>query len=74
MHKTVADGKALAEHLASEWKGDAAEMVIAPPFIHLQSVLDVTNGTSIRVAAQNCHAQKEGAFTGEVSAYMRGGQ
>ena len=72
MHKTVADGKALAEHLASEWKGDAAEMVIAPPFIHLQSVLDVTNGTSIRVAAQNCHAQKEGAFTGEVSAYMLG--
>lgn len=70
MHKTVADGQELIRHLSTNWSGQYAEMVVAPPFIHLPSVLETTNGTSIRVAAQNCHAQKEGAFTGEVSAYM----
>ncbi len=70
MHKTVADGTALAEHLASNWNGQHAEMVVAPPFIHLPRILEITNDSSIKVAAQNCHAQKEGAFTGEVSAYM----
>ena len=69
MHKTVQEGNALAKELASQWNG-TCEMVIAPPFIHLSSVIDRTDSSPIKVAAQNCHAKREGAFTGEVSAYM----
>ncbi len=70
MHKTVQEGVALASGLAKGWFGSSAEMVIAPPFIHLADVQRALKGSKVKLAAQNCHSQKEGAFTGEVSAYM----
>ena len=70
MHKTIAEGVTLATELNAGWLGLSAEMVIAPPFIHLSEVQKATAGGKIKIAGQNCHAQNEGAFTGEVSAYM----
>ena len=69
MNKTIGEGKSLAGDLADGWSG-SAQMVVSPPFIHLQSVIARLASSTIKVAAQNCHAKKEGAFTGEVSAYM----
>src|SRR5438105_7926153 len=47
------------------------EVIIAPVFTALKSVADRLEGSNIRVAAQNCAAeQQEGAFTGEVAAFM----
>lgn len=70
MYKTVNEGVALASELAKGWFGSSADMVVAPPFIHLADVQRALSGSKVKIAAQNCHAQKEGAFTGEVSAYM----
>lgn len=46
------------------------EIVVAPTFPALQSVAAALDGSIIGVAAQNLHWEREGAFTGEVSAAM----
>jgi triosephosphate isomerase (TIM) len=46
------------------------DIVVAPPFTALQTAVEAAYGTVIGVAAQNLHWEKEGAFTGEISARM----
>jgi triosephosphate isomerase len=46
----------------------AADVVVAPSFTALQAVAKVLEGGPVAVAAQNCHFEDKGAFTGEVSA------
>ncbi|HLM01316.1 MAG TPA: triose-phosphate isomerase [Pyrinomonadaceae bacterium] len=47
------------------------EVVVAPVFVHLKTLADRLEGSNIRVAAQNCAAErKQSANTGEVSAEM----
>lgn len=71
MNTLVTEGYALAETLASEWKGeDDKLMILAPPFTHLMAIQSAVNGAQIKVAAQNCHWAKNGAFTGEISPAM----
>ena len=49
---------------------EGCEIVIAPPFPALAAAAEAVQGSRIRIAAQNLHWEKEGAFTGEVSAPM----
>ncbi|RYU57532.1 triose-phosphate isomerase [Methylolobus aquaticus] len=70
MNKTLQEGVALAqtvEQMASALSG-VAQVVVAPPFLHLTEVKKVLKTVSI--AAQNCAAESSGAYTGEVSAAM----
>src|SRR5581483_5775870 len=46
------------------------DVVVCPPFASLEPAVQVLAGTEIGVFAQNCHWEREGAFTGEVSAAM----
>jgi triosephosphate isomerase len=47
------------------------QVVLAPPYLHLaQTVSQIQNTDYLSVAAQNCHHEASGAFTGEVSAPM----
>jgi len=46
------------------------EVVVAPPFTHLAKLVEITDGSQVHIAAQNCHFEPSGAFTGEVSAMM----
>jgi triosephosphate isomerase (TIM) len=46
------------------------EIVVAPPFTAIHAVAEAVRNTSIGVAAQNLHWERDGAFTGEVSARM----
>jgi triosephosphate isomerase len=51
---------------------DECDVVVCPPFTDLrtlQTVIDADN-LAIRLGAQNCHWEPEGAFTGEVSPPM----
>jgi triosephosphate isomerase len=71
MNKTVPEALALVREL----KGLVAsaqnvEVVVAPPFVALHAVAQELAGSNIRLAAQNCHWEASGAFTGEVSASM----
>ena len=47
-----------------------SEIAIGVPFTALAAALEATAYTNIKVAAQNCHFEDKGAFTGEVSAQM----
>ncbi|HEY6349569.1 MAG TPA: triose-phosphate isomerase [Candidatus Angelobacter sp.] len=50
--------------------GSQAEIVLCPPFICLPAVLEATKGSGIGVGGQNLFWEKEGAYTGEISAQM----
>jgi triosephosphate isomerase len=49
---------------------EKVEIVVAPPFTSLATAVEAARNTTIGVAAQNVHFEKQGAFTGEVSAEM----
>jgi len=46
------------------------EIVIAPVFTSLASVAEAAKGSAIKVSAQDCFWEEEGAFTGEVSSKL----
>lgn len=49
----------------------SVEIIVAPPFVYLSEVKKALSGTSgIELAAQNCHTEASGAYTGEVSPQM----
>ncbi|HRH38023.1 MAG TPA: triose-phosphate isomerase [Flavobacteriales bacterium] len=72
MNKDCESAMALVDALVSSSSSFAeeVEVVIAPPFPFLAMAVERTKGTSIIVAAQNCHHAASGAYTGEVSAGM----
>lgn len=46
------------------------EIVVCTPFIDLRAAVEAANGSNVAIGAQNVHWEKEGAFTGEISAGM----
>ncbi len=71
MHKTPAETAEYFEKfipLVSNIK--KPEILICPPFIDIPAAVEKTRGSGIRIGAQNCHFEKEGAFTGEISPVM----
>ncbi len=46
------------------------DVVVCPPYVSLSDAVQALAGTEIGVFAQNCHWDRDGAFTGEVSAPM----
>ena len=49
---------------------DRDEIVVCPPFIDLPSAVQAAKGSPVAIGGQNLHWEKEGAFTGELSAAM----
>jgi triosephosphate isomerase len=49
---------------------DRDEIVVCPPFVDLQVAVKIAAGSNVAIGAQNVHWEKEGAFTGEISAPM----
>lgn len=49
---------------------EGVEAVIFPPFVYLQPVIGALDGARVSVGAQDIHSEREGAFTGAVSAAM----
>ena len=45
-------------------------MVACTPFVDLSSAQEAAEGTNIQIGAENCHWEKSGAYTGEISADM----
>ncbi len=56
--------------LLSERNPGDVTVVLIPPFPFIHNVADVIDRTKIKVGAQNCASEAEGAYTGEVSAAM----
>ena len=70
MNKTPAEAAALIDEMKPLVKDADCDVVICVPYVDLQTALEKTAGTNIKVGAENCHWAKSGAFTGEVSAEM----
>ena len=72
MHGTQSDcferARSIVEGL--QQKPASVELVVAPPFTALAVVKQALRNSQIQLAAQNCHWQDNGAFTGEVSPTM----
>jgi len=71
MFKTVQEAVALVcelkKHLAP---ANDREYIVAPPFTALFSVAQQVRGSALKLSAQDCFWEKEGAYTGEVAPPM----
>jgi len=68
MHMTRAESAELAKALVAQLKDGKHRYLVAPSFTNLEAVGAIVKGTNIRLGAQNCAAEEQGAHTGEVSA------
>ncbi|MGB4609583.1 MAG: triose-phosphate isomerase [Saccharofermentanales bacterium] len=65
-----ADAEKLLSELLPLVKEADSTIAIGVPFTALAKALEVTAYSNIKIAAQNCHFEDNGAYTGEVSAKM----
>ena len=71
MFKTAAETISYVNELRVLTKDiTSVDIAIAPPFTSLASASEAAKGSAIEIAAQNLHWEREGAFTGEISAGM----
>ncbi len=70
MNKNRAEAKALIEEMKPLVANADCDVIICVPFTNLETALEATKGSNIKVGAENCHFEKSGAFTGEISADM----
>jgi len=66
---TLAESEALAAEVARGVAGIAeAEVVVAPSFVAISTVVRALANSRVAVAGQDCHWETKGAFTGEIAA------
>lgn len=71
MFKTTHEALAYVRELGALVKDlKGVEIIVAPPFTALTTAAEAARNTAVGIAAQNMSAEKEGAFTGEISAAM----
>ena len=69
MNGLLKDARDLATGLRKELGDNAGgpEVLVCPPFLALDAVRQILDGSPIRLGAQDIHWEAKGAFTGEVS-------
>ncbi|NOS35183.1 MAG: triose-phosphate isomerase [Deltaproteobacteria bacterium] len=71
MNGTTEEAERLIKGLKEALGGvDSTEVAVAPPYISLQLVGKLLEGTPIKLAAQDLYWEESGAFTGEISPAM----
>ncbi len=70
MNKTPAEAAKLIGEIKPLVNGAGCGVAVCVPFVDLESAIEETRGTQIKIGAQNCHYEQSGAFTGEVSPAM----
>lgn len=72
MNTLPAEGEELARGIVANRNSvcDCVRFIVCPPFTHLAQVAIALQGSDIALGAQNCAAEEQGAYTGEVSAAM----
>ncbi len=72
MNGLLKDARDLATGLRKELGDNAGgpEVLVCPPFLALEAVRQILDGSPIKLGAQDIHWEAKGAFTGEVSAAM----
>jgi triosephosphate isomerase len=70
MNKNLSETKALLSELLEKLPKTEAKVIVAPTSVNLESAARILQSSDIKVAAQNMHFAKSGAYTGEISADM----
>lgn len=73
MNLNLEQGAQLVQAILAQLNGldEQHQVIFAPPYLHLSQSVAQTKGTAfVSVAAQNCHHEQSGAYTGEISAAM----
>jgi triosephosphate isomerase (TIM) len=71
MYKTIGEAVEFVEQLRPlVAQSRHCDVVVAPAFTALAAVSEAARGSNIAVSAQDCHWDKEGAHTGDVSPQM----
>ena len=70
MNNGLQETKLLINELKTEVNHCECDVMIAPSFVCLQTAVDLLTNNDIEVVSQNVHQEKNGAYTGEVSAKM----
>ena len=68
LFKTIAEATAMVNELKPLVAGVVnVEIVVAPVFTALSRVAESLSGSNVKLAAQDCYWEEEGAYTGEVA-------
>lgn len=72
MNTTVNEGKELVKGIINQISSvpSDVQLIIAPPFTHLDAIGQQISSSKIALSAQNCADHDKGAYTGEVSVSM----
>jgi triosephosphate isomerase (TIM) len=70
MHGLSAEAAALAQGVRAGAAGLGCELVVCPPYTQVGPVAKVLAGSTVAVGGQDCHANRLGPHTGDISAEM----
>jgi triosephosphate isomerase len=70
MHMLRQPAAELATGVRTDARGLACDLLVCPPFTAIETVAGALAGSDVAVGGQDCHAQGQGAHTGDVSAAM----
>ncbi len=71
MNKTIAEARDLVKGLLAEVeKYENVDAAVCPSYLAVPAVVELCQGKSLKVGAQNLYWEESGAFTGEVSPEM----
>lgn len=70
MNKDYPQAITLINEIKTSKPNNNAEIILATPYPYLAKAVELVEGTTIKIAAQNMHQAEGGAFTGEVAANM----
>ncbi|WP_062050105.1 triose-phosphate isomerase [Bacillus sp. JCM 19034] len=68
MNKTLGEAKQFVQEVKNNVPANSeVDAVVCSPALFLESLVNETKGTDLKVGAQNVHFEENGAFTGEIS-------
>ena len=70
MNKTPAETTEIINAMKPLVKDADCSVVLCVPYVVILAALEAANGSNIEIGAENCHWEKSGAYTGEISADM----
>lgn len=71
MNKTLSEANDFIDEVVKKAPQlENTEAIVCAPFPFLPSLVEKTNGSQVKIGAQNMHFEDSGAFTGEVSPVM----
>lgn len=68
MNTNLAEAISLSKAIDNNIQKSDREVIIFPPFVYLSDIKKTVK--KVKLGSQNCYFEKEGAFTGEISAQM----